>query len=339
VIDERGRARFWAGTSVLAPGQAAEPLPFALVPAGVGAGAELLPAPSSVPARPLFGSQGGPPVRIPLVLDASSLEPSAKDWAAFGRGAAAAGAALMVSPAQSLDRKDLLKAAGLPLGIAIAPGEIAPPDALSIASFIVVLLEGPTGIPAVLDDAALAPLVEAARSATGYRSLAALTVPPGRVPSSAALRACAEAGAVALLVAEGRGPAALPFAAQAGSASSLRASADPLGVGMCSEKVCDGAALSLCLALAPAGLVTSMPLRLALNEAAAPTADWKGVGDQLANALRVLWEDAQRTASAAGVRDPRELTRENVRALTYDAAALSGAKLAGYDERLPWWAH
>jgi len=31
--------------------------------------------------------------------------------------------------------------------------------------------------------------------------------------------------------------------------------------------------------------------------------------------------------------------RENLRALTYDAAALSGIKLAGYDERLPWWAH
>jgi hypothetical protein len=52
-----------------------------------------------------------------------------------------------------------------------------------------------------------------------------------------------------------------------------------------------------------------------------------------------VWDDAQRAAAQAGVRDPRDLTFEHLRALTYDAAALSGARLAGFDERLPWWAH
>jgi hypothetical protein len=312
MTSQEAAARFWAGASVFGPdGERAagvESLSFALVPAGVGAGPEHSTVAGLVSPRPLLGLEGLPAVRTPLLLDATRIQGSPKDWAAIGRGAASAGCALLVRPAQARERKDLLKASSAPFAVALLPDEPAFPDSFGGAVLVVVGLESLSGAPAVLDESALPALLEAARAAAGYRCPASLLLSPGRVPSSGALRAAAEGGAKAVLLAEGRGSARLPLSALAGSS-------------------------------APAGLATSLPLRLTVKAGEAAGADWKAVGDQLSHALRTLWEDAQRAAAFAGERDPRDLSRENLRALTYDAAALSGVKLAGFDERLPWWAH
>jgi hypothetical protein len=343
MTSQEAAARFWAGASVFGPdGERAagvESLSFALVPAGVGAGPEHSTVAGLVSPRPLLGLEGLPAVRTPLLLDATRIQGSPKDWAAIGRGAASAGCALLVRPAQARERKDLLKASSAPFAVALLPDEPAFPDSFGGAVLVVVGLESLSGAPAVLDESALPALLEAARAAAGYRCPASLLLSPGRVPSSGALRAAAEGGAKAVLLAEGRGSARLPLSALAGSSASVTAASGDLAVGLATDAVADGVALAVALACAPAGLATSLPLRLTVKAGEAAGADWKAVGDQLSHALRTLWEDAQRAAAFAGERDPRDLSRENLRALTYDAAALSGVKLAGFDERLPWWAH
>jgi hypothetical protein len=343
MTSDAAAARLWSGASVFsAEGEragGAEPLPFALVPSGVGAGAGHSAAVGFLAPRPLLGLEGVPAVRMPVLLDATRLQGTPKDWAAFGRGAASAGCALLVRPSQSRERKDLLKASGAPFAVAVVPDEPAFPDSLAGAAVVVVACEGLSGAPCVLDESALPGLVEASRAAAGYRCPVLLLVAPGRVPSSGALRAVAEGGAKAVVLAEGRGPGRLPLAALAGSCASVTAASGELAVGLSTDGVADGVALAVALACAPGGLATSLPLRLAVKAGESAASDWKSVGDQLGHALRVLWEDAQRASAMAGQRDPRDLSRENLRALTYDAAALSGVKLAGFEERLPWWAH
>jgi glutamate synthase domain-containing protein 2 len=82
----------------------------------------------------------------------------------------------------------------------------------------------------------------------------------------------------------------------------------------------------------PAGIATMDP-RLEAK------LDWKAAGQALANYLHALNDEVRVLAAAAGHRTIRGLSPEDLRAVTYDAAALSGVKLAGYERALPMWMH
>ncbi len=335
----REAARLWAGESAFASGAAPHGLPFALLPVGPTAGRDVPQVPPALPARPMLGAKGAPPLRVPVLLDTTPLSlPEAKVWAALARGASAVGAGLLVSARQLKTHETVLKAAGVPLVLCAAPGEPLTPDLVAPCGALAALLAGPMGAPALPSEEGLAGLVEALRALSSYKAPVLLLVGPGRVPSAGALRAAGAAGAVGVGLQEGEGPQTLPFAALAGDAQRVRARGAASAF-LVTDAVTDGVVLALAMAAGSGLVATSLPVRLAAEAERATEADWKATGDRLGTALRTLWQDAKRAAGAAGVKDPRDLGPDNLRALTYDAAALSGARLAGYGERLPWWTH
>jgi len=288
----------------------------------------------------VFKAKGAPAVRFPLVLDAAPAgEGSTKGWAAAARGAAAAGAPLMVTPAQLKARGSVLKASGVPLLVRFAPGDALSPEIAASSGALLLALSSDEGAPAVLAPGALPALIEALRAVTEYRAPVALLAHPGRIPRRADLAAAAAAGACALGLHAGSGASFLPLPALLGTAQSARGAGGIASTFLITDEITDGVALAFALACGGGVCASAFPLRLALLEEALTDADWKSTGDRLGTALRVLWHDAQRASAAVGVRDPRDLSPENLRALTYDAAALSGVPLAGFDARLPWWAH
>ncbi len=337
MTDAKAAANFWAGQSIFRAGgnHEAARLPFALVARGPSSGRDLGAGPTTLPARAALSLKGLPPARMPLLLDATpSLEGTSKGWAAAARGAAGAGAPLLVTPAQLKAHETLLKASGVPLFLRVAPGDALTPEIAGASAALVVSLSSPRGAPAVLADDGLPGLVEAMRAITQYRAPVLLLAGPGRMPSSQGRAAVAGAGAQGVALLEGSGPGRLPVAALVGLAISAR---DFLPAAfLCLDDLTDGAALACALAAGGGFAASSFPLRHTLAEEAATDADWKATGDRLASALRVMWQDAQRASAGAGVRDPRDLGVENLRALTYDDAALSGLPLAGYEGRLPW---
>lgn len=335
----REAACLWAGESAFAPGAPPHGLPFALVPSSPTAGREAAGAPTSLPAGPLLGSKGALALRVPVLMDTThtTLE-EAKVWAALARGASAGGVGLLVSVGQLKARESLLKAAGVPLVLWAAPGEPLTPELVAPCGAIAAPAAGPQGAPALPSEEGLAGLVEALRALSGYKAAVLIMAGPGRAPSAAALRSAASAGAIGVGLQEGQGPQALPFAALAGEAQRVRGRG-PLPAFLMTDAVTDGVALAIAMAAGSGLVATTLPVRLAAEAERATDADWKATGDRLGTALRTLWADAQRAASAAGVRDPRHLGPDNLRASTYEAAALSGARLAGYGERLPWWTH
>jgi len=335
----RQAARLWAGLSAFAPGAEPHGLPFALAPSGPTAGADVGRQPYALPSRPLLGGRGAPALRVPVLLDATGTPlADTKVWAALGRGASAGGAALLVSHVQLKERETVLKAAGVPLVLCAAPGDPLTPELLAPCAAVAASLGAPYGAPALPSEEALPGLVEALRALTGYRAPVLLLAPPGRAPGAVALRAAAASGALGVGLLEGEGPDALPFAALAGEAQRVRARAT-VPAFLVTDSATDGVALAVAMAAGAGLLATALPVRLAAEAERATDADWKATGDRLGALLRVLWQDAQRAAAAAGVKDPRDLGPENLRALSYDAAALSGARLSGYGERLPWWTH
>jgi hypothetical protein len=338
MMDPKAAASFWAGESVFHPGRAAElgRPPFALVARGPSSGRDLGAGPAALPGRPALPLKGFPLARMPLLLDAtpSGEATSSKGWAAAARGAAGAGAPLLVTPAQLKAREGLLKAAGVPLFLRVTPGEALTPEVAGASAALVVSLSSSRGAPAVLADDGVPGLVEAMRAITQYRAPVLLLAGPGRLPSLQGLAAAADAGAQGVALVEGSGPGRLPLPALVGLAAFARG-ALPCAF-LCLDDLCEGATLALALAAGGGFAASSFPLRHTLAEEAATDADWKATGDRLALALRVMWDDAKQASAGAGVRDPRDLGVENLRALTYDAAALSGLPLAGYEARLPW---
>jgi glutamate synthase domain-containing protein 2 len=67
--------------------------------------------------------------------------------------------------------------------------------------------------------------------------------------------------------------------------------------------------------------------------------DWKSAGQALANYLVALNDEVKLLTASAGHTAIHGITSEDLRALTYDAASLTGVKLAGYDRVLPMWMH
>ncbi|MBM4248495.1 MAG: FMN-binding glutamate synthase family protein [Euryarchaeota archaeon] len=82
----------------------------------------------------------------------------------------------------------------------------------------------------------------------------------------------------------------------------------------------------------PAGIATTDPRLEAML-------DWKSAGQALANYLAALNDELKLLTASAGHTTIHAITAEDLRALTYDAASLSGVKLAGYDRVLPMWMH
>lgn len=69
------------------------------------------------------------------------------------------------------------------------------------------------------------------------------------------------------------------------------------------------------------------------------TGDWNIVGTVISNFLKRTKEEIKRTIASAGCSSIQEFTAENIRALTYNAAAVTGVKLIGYEKVLPFWEH
>jgi glutamate synthase domain-containing protein 2 len=82
----------------------------------------------------------------------------------------------------------------------------------------------------------------------------------------------------------------------------------------------------------PAGIATVDP-RLEAK------LDWKSAGQSLANYLAALNDEVKLLAASTGHTTLRGISPDDLRALTYDAAALTGVKLAGYERALPMWMH
>jgi glutamate synthase domain-containing protein 2 len=64
---------------------------------------------------------------------------------------------------------------------------------------------------------------------------------------------------------------------------------------------------------------------------------WKTAGKLLANYVKSLQAEIEMLLDFTGVGNVRDLSEENITALTYDAAAICGVGLVGYDKELPMW--
>jgi len=334
--------RFWRGRSALAEGDAGASRPFAIVAAATGAGASSGAADAAVaPApRPALGPEGGPGLAVPLALDASRLaEAPPKLWPALARAASATGCALVLSPDQLLARAELFRAARVATFLSVGPDSQATPGAARAAGGLLMRLASRGGAPAVLDGGALPGWVEACRALSGYQAPAAVSIPPGRRPPWRAIGEARAAGLAAVACEEGEGAAREPIAARVGRAAQAASAGGGVACLLGADEPPDGAELATLLAAGARTVVTPGPVEAALRHGGAFEGDWKALADALAHAVSTVWDDARRVARGAGCADPRDLGRDNLRALTYDAAALSGARLSGFDERLPWWVH
>ncbi|MDI6855596.1 MAG: hypothetical protein QMD21_02265 [Candidatus Thermoplasmatota archaeon] len=65
--------------------------------------------------------------------------------------------------------------------------------------------------------------------------------------------------------------------------------------------------------------------------------DWKIVGQVVSNMMKKLAEELKALLVTTGASSLEELSPENLRALTYDTAAITGVKLLGYERVLPLW--
>lgn len=67
--------------------------------------------------------------------------------------------------------------------------------------------------------------------------------------------------------------------------------------------------------------------------------NWKIAGKKLSNYVKATKKEVEFLLDYVGVDDIKDLNTNHIRALTYDAAAITGAKLIGYDRELPMWFH
>ena len=67
--------------------------------------------------------------------------------------------------------------------------------------------------------------------------------------------------------------------------------------------------------------------------------DWKSVGEEIARSIRKMENDLINFFAMTSASKKEELTTDCLRATTYDAAAITGLKLMGYEKSLPMWMH
>jgi hypothetical protein len=60
-------------------------------------------------------------------------------------------------------------------------------------------------------------------------------------------------------------------------------------------------------------------------------------GNRLANFIHATAEELKILTMLSGHDDIKDLSDEDLRAMDYDTAAITGLKLIGYERRLPWW--
>lgn len=60
-------------------------------------------------------------------------------------------------------------------------------------------------------------------------------------------------------------------------------------------------------------------------------------GNRLANFIHATAEEVKILTMLSGHDDIKELSEEDLRAMDYETAAITGLKLIGYERRLPWW--
>jgi len=65
--------------------------------------------------------------------------------------------------------------------------------------------------------------------------------------------------------------------------------------------------------------------------------NWKAASRSLENLLISMGDEVGRLCAIAGYKSVKDLDIEAVRALSYDVASMTGAKLVGYDKQLPIW--
>jgi glutamate synthase domain-containing protein 2 len=65
--------------------------------------------------------------------------------------------------------------------------------------------------------------------------------------------------------------------------------------------------------------------------------DWKAAGKKLANYIKALQSEIELLMDFSGVGNVQDLGAKHVSTLTYDAAAICGINLIGYDKELPMW--
>jgi glutamate synthase domain-containing protein 2 len=65
--------------------------------------------------------------------------------------------------------------------------------------------------------------------------------------------------------------------------------------------------------------------------------NFKEAGKGLANLMSALMADMKALACSAGLKDMSEASMRNLRAITFDAAAMTGVRLLGFDRSLPMW--
>jgi len=75
------------------------------------------------------------------------------------------------------------------------------------------------------------------------------------------------------------------------------------------------------------------------SEAAEKAKDWKSIGEGVAKNVKRMESDLLYFFAICSAPSKDELTPDSLRASTYDAAAVSGLKLMGYDKTLPMWMH
>jgi glutamate synthase domain-containing protein 2 len=67
--------------------------------------------------------------------------------------------------------------------------------------------------------------------------------------------------------------------------------------------------------------------------------DWQSTGRSIGNFLKNTIENLRILTALCGHSDIREINPDDIRATRYDAAALTGVKLVGYEKLLPIWEH
>jgi hypothetical protein len=87
------------------------------------------------------------------------------------------------------------------------------------------------------------------------------------------------------------------------------------------------------------GSIMTSFLSEAITSGGENTLEWKSVGEDIAKSIKKMEHDLINLFAMISAPSKDELTTDCLRATTYDAAAVTGLKLMGYEKTLPMWMH
>ncbi len=351
-----------------APTTATSPWDVLRLASVAGGAARPLLAPDDVELRsPLGPGEGSRSVQLPIVLcDGSHGQLSPQARLAMLQAAARTGAALRLAD-PGPDLFDLARELQVPLWVVLGPRRPAATAEAARAAAVVELRLADVTLSGIVERPVDA--IDAKGSLSGevaaVRALAPtaeIWVGVGPGASQEALRAAASSGASGVLV-HGRtrasplrrwvagpdAPAAVSAARRAvGRARAPEGSPAPLlAVG---GGLKDGLEVAKALALGARLVVMSTAPRIAVGCelcggcgpgqcAPAPADGWRGQADRLTAYLSRVRAQAASALAQMGCVRAVDASLGMLEATTYDAAATTGAALAGYGEPLPMWLH